>query len=118
MPHKSDAVHPFPIELDVSYYENLFHPNMISHVPSGFCEVGTDESYQYIIGLIMSDRLCPFVDIVDPIADPNNGAGRVKIRIDGDYANVTVPIRNNDPLNNLFRKRFGPKYVQIAHIHE
>lgn len=48
--------------------------------------------------------------------DLNNNYGRVKIRIDGNDADVTAPISSDDPLNRLLFEKFKSKNIRMAEI--
>lgn len=51
-----------------------------------------------------------------PRADFNNNYGRVKILIDGNNGDEIEPLLDDDPLNFLFFKRFGPNNIRSAEI--
>lgn len=70
---------------------------------------------QYIIGIIILGNLFP---LMAPRADLNSNYRRVKVPIDGHNANVILPISEEDPLNRLFFKKFGPKNMRAVKIRE
>lgn len=85
----------------------------IYHLPADFYHVGTDANGEYIIGVIFNGRLYPLIALIGNLG---NTFGRVKVFINGNNANVIVPILENDPLNSLFRMRFGPRNIRSAQI--
>lgn len=113
-PHKHAAVFPSPIELyNVHHFSENLDQDLPVNIPAGFYKVGA-ENY-YVIGVILLDRLYPFMA---PRTDLNNHYGRVKIRINNDTANETVPISNQDSLNRRFFNEFERKNIRFAEIHE
>lgn len=46
-----------------------------------------------------------------------NAYERVKVRIDGNIANVTLPILPQDPINSLFFELFGTHDIRFAKVH-
>ncbi|XP_033231417.1 uncharacterized protein LOC117182352 [Belonocnema kinseyi] len=113
-PHRHVKIHPLPLQLsNVLCCESLNHPSLSSRLRAGFHDVGIENGF--IIGVIMYDK--QLLPLVAHTADLDNDYGRVKVRIDGNNANFTVPILENDPLNDLFRKKFGRKNVRTAVIH-
>lgn len=113
-PHKPDAVHPFPIQLEVHHYEDL-GPFLFISSTAGLCTVGldTEKDQAYVIGVIVAGKLFPFMT---PRAHLNNNYGRIKIRIHGNNADEIVSISKEDPLNSRFGKKFGPENIRSAEI--
>lgn len=107
-------VHPAPIRLNVNYIESM-NLGVTYRLRAGFHTVGTDDKYEYIIGVILHGDLYP---ILARRADQRNTFNRVKVRIDGDIANVTVPILSQDPLSIRFFKPFGSQNIASAEIDE
>lgn len=75
----------------------------------------------YIIGVIVFGEFCPLmIPKPDRPLDYNEMSARnydkVKVRVNGTIANVTVPISNEDPLNDRFGKRVPSKYILRADI--
>lgn len=72
---------------------------------------------EYVIGFIESgphgDILCPFMAAR---RDLNYEYGKIKIHIDGKYANVFEPIFKTDPLNDLFYKKFPAERIRQVQI--
>lgn len=114
-PHKHAAVHPLPIQLDIHHYESFSKSEISVYLQPRIYDVGVDKDRKYIIGLFLGGYLRPFVA---PRADLNNNIGRVKIRIDGHHANVTVPIFDNDPLNDRFLELFEIHQTVPAEVFE
>lgn len=118
-PHDEMAVHDFPIEVyNVRHYEHIFNKGAHRNLESRFYWVATDQLHKYIIGIIIEAHyLCALIAVIDETTDrwgrPN--MGKVKIRIDGEIANVTEPIEKNDPLNHLYGSKEMPPLV-AAHI--
>lgn len=111
--HKQDRVHPLPLQLDVNHYESLLYPGVSYHLPEGLYKVAIDMDREYVIGIIVSGRLCP---LTVPMEDMNNNYVRVKLHINGNNANKIVPISKKDHLNSLFRELFGPENVRTAAV--
>lgn len=58
-------------------------------------------------------RLCP---LMNPVPNLDNVYERVKVRIDGDIANVTVPITPQDPINRRFFVFLGEHRIRFAEV--
>lgn len=117
-PHNPLAIHPLPLKLQVDSYESFSNRGLsiMQELSPGFHEVETDENHKYVIGLLLYGKLYP---LVASRADLNNNYGRVKLLINGNNANVIVPILKEDHLNSRFYKKTGPnKYIRAAEIPE
>lgn len=67
-----------------------------------------------MIGIILGGYLRAFLG---RRTDPETDFGRVKLRIDGNNANETIPILKKDSVNNLFGKtKFATEYIRSAKI--
>lgn len=97
------------IRFYVDHYEtDLFKPY---YLQSGPHKVGVLDNF--LIGIVKFGRLIP---LMDRRPDQNYNYGRVKIYIDGNIANLTVPIYKDDALivNDMFHKPFGPANIRLA----
>lgn len=103
-----------PIRVNVQRYESVIYPGQPFRLAPGFHDVAVDKAQKYIIGVMMLELLCPFMA---RRADLHYHFGRVKILINGNYANVTMPILKKDPLNSLFGRKFRTGYLRLAEIH-
>lgn len=114
-----EKIHPHPPELAARHYESFEFKNHNIQILSGFWRVGieVEMDHEYVIGFIESGRhgqiLCPFVA---PTPNHNNTNGRIKIRLDGDHANVFVPILENDPVNDLFFKERNTGRISVVQV--
>lgn len=108
-PFKKTPIHAPPIQLiNVHFYESSLIRGEAVPLEPGKYEVGTDNEYEHVIGIVLFRQLCPFLV---PRAGLQNTYERVKLRIIEEKANVTVPISRNDPLNRLFFEKFGPAFI-------
>lgn len=116
-PHKESAVHPLPIQIhNIQHYENLFTKRLETYeLEERFFYVGTDKNREYVIGVIVSGYLLPFMA---PREDLHNHYGGVKLRINGNIADEIVPIMNRDSLNSVFGEIVGPRNIRPAVLHD
>lgn len=95
-PHKGDAVHPPYILIHgVDRYEAS--PNQFEELFNRFHEVGIVDNC--VVGKIITGKLFPLIDFR---ADLDFKLGRVKLQLNDNIANETVPILRDDPINNQF----------------
>ncbi|XP_033220760.1 uncharacterized protein LOC117175216 [Belonocnema kinseyi] len=114
-------VHPTPIRLYIFNFGSIHNPDRAFHLRRGFHSVVIDEDYQFIIGIIIYGDFCPLlIPKLDRPPDYNQMDVRnylkVKVRVNGNIANVTVPISDEDPLNERFGKPVRSKYIIRAEI--
>ncbi|XP_033207953.1 uncharacterized protein LOC117167256 [Belonocnema kinseyi] len=112
---KPGAIHPLPLQVHVHFCERFEPPGAVDRLPPRlyFVEISNEMGQRYVTGVEIEYKLHPFLA---PRADHPNIYERVKIRVDGNTANVTVPILRNDPLNNRFNKLIGGSEYMLADI--
>lgn len=108
-------MHPAPIEININRYGTPQNTGQTHSLPTGFWNVGIDKTHDYVTGVIIFQQLWPFMA---PKMGLNDVYERVKLRIEGDNAYITVPISQEDPLNGEFFKELGPHNMRTAHISE
>ncbi|XP_033231921.1 uncharacterized protein LOC117182918 [Belonocnema kinseyi] len=122
---KEDAVHPYPLTLNVHYYEKRDYRLSGSLIPlsitdrilplrDGFYKVATDDNHKWVIGVYMLETLCP---LMAPRKDLRYEMGRVKVRIIGNTASETAPLLNEYHVNlRMFIERLGDPETKKENI--
>lgn len=65
------------------------------------------------MGKILDGKLSPFMA---PRADLRSQLGRVKVQIHNDIANVTLPIYEEDSINNRLFRQFEEHHIRNAKL--